>query len=211
MIQERHPRFQPPGHGHVVHPLDRVVHDQGGHVQPQHPVQILLGIRFRQPRGDEFGGVVGTPPGQRDCRQKLVVIAVEIMPPESFQITARRGGHARIPEVAAEHLVGALTALHHLDRLGNPLGQQKKRHRVLPDHRFGHAGHRFRQALEHLVVGNQILVMAGLVAGDHLVGIFELAALFLGLILEADRKGPQVADAGFGQQRHQQAGVQPAR
>ena len=42
-------------------------------------------------------------------------------------------------------------------------GQQEKRHRVLADHRFGHAGDRLGQAFEHPVVGDQVFVMAGLV------------------------------------------------
>jgi hypothetical protein len=41
--------------------------------------------------------------------------------------------------------------------------------------------------------------------------IFKLAALFLRLVLEADREGQQLTATGLGQQCNQQTGIQPAR
>ena len=210
MIEKGHARFQAPSHGHVIHPLDGVVHDQSGDIQAQHFIEIVLSIRFGQASGDQFGGMVGTVISRGDRLQPFSVLAVEIMPAKPLQVGAGLGDHARVPKIAAEHLVRALAALHHLDRSGDALGQQEKRHGVLPDHRLGHTGNRFRQPFQHLGIGDQVLVMAGLIAGGHLVGILELAAFLLRLIFETDREGQQIPHAGFGQQSDQQAGIQSA-
>ena len=42
------------------------------------------------------------------------------------------------------------------------------------------------------------------------IRVFEFVAAFLGLILEADTEGANITLPRFGQQRHQQARIQPA-
>jgi hypothetical protein len=45
---------------------------------------------------------------------------------------------------------------------------------------------------------------------DHLVGVFELVALLLGLVLEADREGQDVSGTGLREQSNQQARIETA-
>ncbi len=45
MVEERDTGLQPPCHGHIVHALDRVVHDKRRDIQAQHPIQE--GLRSR--------------------------------------------------------------------------------------------------------------------------------------------------------------------
>ncbi len=156
-------------------------------------------------------GVVGAVVGRHDHVQKLVVVTVEVMLAEAVERAAFRfRRHARIPEVAAEHLVRALPALHHLHRPAHLFGQQIERHRILREHRLGHLLHRFRQAAQHLRIGDQVLVVAGAVHRRHRVGVFEFVAALFRLVLEADREGHQVRHALLGQQRHQQARIESA-
>ena len=63
MIEERHARFQAPGHGHVVHALDRVIGDEHGGVHAQHLIE--KGIRFGcgQVGSDGLRGVIRTMVG----------------------------------------------------------------------------------------------------------------------------------------------------
>ena len=111
--------------------------------------------------------------------------------------------HARKPEITGEYLIGPLSALYHLDLLRYPLGQQIKGHGILTYHGLGHMSHRFRQAWQYLGIRNMELVMAGLVAGNHLIRKFKFATLLLRLILKANGKGQQVLHARLCQQCHQ--------
>ena len=68
MIEEGHAGLQPPGHGHVVHPLDRVVHDQGGHVHAQDRVQDLVRAGSARSR-DQAGAVILAAEGSATMRR----------------------------------------------------------------------------------------------------------------------------------------------
>ncbi len=133
------------------------------------------------------------------------------MAPQPVGAVAFLVGHdARIPEIAAEDLVGPLPRLDNLDLLGDLFAEQVEGHGVLAEHGLGHVVHRLGQAAEHFVVGDQELMMQGLVALNHPIGVFELVALLLGLVFETDGEGVKILLAQLGEQGHQQAGVEPA-
>ena len=212
VVEERHPRLQAPGHGHVVHPLDRVVDDQGAHIQAQHGVDQLRGPGAVEQVGNQQAGVVRPGMDRGDQAQVLSVIAVEIVAAEGFlpsgPVEGLRRGQLRIPEITAEDLVRPLAGLDHLDLPGHRLAQEIEGDGVLAEHGLGHGVHRLRQAAQDLAVGDVELVVAGAIARHHLVGVLELAAGLLRGVLEAHREGMELAVAQFRQQGYQQAGVQ---
>ena len=211
VVEEGHPRLQSPGHGHVVHPFHRVIHDQGGHVQAQHCVDAGLGPRLGEAPACPLAGMVGAAKRGRDHVEKLFMVTVEIVAPQAVgAVPFLVGQDARIPEIAAEDFVGALPRLDHLDLLRNLLAEQIEGHGVLPEHGFGHVVHRLGQAAEHFVVGNQEFVVQGLITLHHQVGVFKFVALLFGLIFETDGEGVEILLAQLGEQGHQQAGVEPA-
>ena len=55
-IQKRHARLQTPGHGHIVHALDRVIDNQGSHIHRQHPVKVLIGFHLIEQVLHQLGG-----------------------------------------------------------------------------------------------------------------------------------------------------------
>jgi hypothetical protein len=156
--------------------------------------------------------VVGAVKGRVHGFQEFGVVAVEIVAAETIQGQCLRllRVHARIPVVTAEDLVGALAALHHLDAARHLFREQVEGDRVLAHHGFGHLVDGFRQARQHLVVGDVELVVAGGEMRGDGVGIFEFVAAFLRLVLESDGEGHQVFHALFSQQGHQQAGIEAA-
>ena len=62
VVEEWHPALQPPRHRHVVDPLDRVVDQHHGGVQPQRPVHPGLGAGAGEVRGDEIPARVSPSP-----------------------------------------------------------------------------------------------------------------------------------------------------
>ena len=48
VIEKRHPGFKTPGHGHIVDPLDRIIHNKGGGIEAQYRVEKFVGtLRMR--------------------------------------------------------------------------------------------------------------------------------------------------------------------
>ena len=200
VVEKGHARFQAPGHGHVVHALDRVVGDEHRRIHAQYLVDEFVGERFRQMRGNELAGVIAAVQGRLGHVEEFVVIAVEVMLAEAVERAALRfRRHARIPEIAAEDFVRALAALHHFHRLRHLFGQEVEGHGILREHGLAHLRHRLGQALEYVGVGNQVLVVTRAVHRRHRVGILEFAAALFRLVFETDRKGHQVRHALFGE------------
>ncbi|MDT4821342.1 hypothetical protein FQZ97_545170 [compost metagenome] len=209
VVEERHPRLQAPGHGHVVHPLHRVVHQHHRAVQAQGLVHRVEGAGLLEVLAHEVAGQVVAEPGRLHRGLVFGVAAVE----EGRAILVERVagvGQRRVPVVAAEQLVGALAALHHLAVLRYLAGEQVEGDAVVADHGFAHGGEGLGQLFQHLVlVDAQLLVAGAVVAGDQ-VGIFELVAALAAGILEADGEGGQLLHTGLGQQADQQAGIHAA-
>src|SRR3546814_7994113 len=55
VIEERHARLQPPGHGHAVDPLHRVVDQHHGGIEAQRLVDGLAGTGQTEMPGNEGG------------------------------------------------------------------------------------------------------------------------------------------------------------
>ena len=58
VVQERHPALQPPGHRHVVDPLDRIVDQHHGGVESQPAVHAALRAGAGEVLGDELSARV---------------------------------------------------------------------------------------------------------------------------------------------------------
>ena len=112
--------------------------------------------------------------------------------------------------VAGEHLVGALPRLHHLDVLGDFLAEQVEGDAVVADHRLAHRADRPVEGGQHPVGSDADLVMIGVEALGHDVGVLEFVALDAAGRLEADGERRQSVLAGLGEQADDQAGVHPA-
>ena len=138
------------------------------------------------------------------------MVTVEIFIGKTLDARGKGMVHARIPEIAAEYLIGTLPALHHLDLLRHHFREQIKRHRILAEHGLGHIGKGLGQARQHLVIGHHKLVVFGIEPLGNRVGILELIAFFLGRVFKTHGKGFQSLLSGFGQQAHQQAGIDAA-
>ncbi len=112
--------------------------------------------------------------------------------------------------VPGEHFVGALTRLHHLDVLGDFLAEQVEGDAVVADHRFAHRADRPVEGGQHPLGADPDLVVIGLEALGHDVGVLELVALDIAGGLEADRERRQPVLPSLGEQPDDQAGVDPA-
>ncbi|MEZ5176991.1 MAG: hypothetical protein R2746_01560 [Acidimicrobiales bacterium] len=215
MVEERHAGLEPPRHGHVVHPLDRVVHEHHRRVEAQRPVrggargsgEALLHeperlVAARQPaRGQQAG-------------QVLVGAVEEGLPvplDRAGDVVVGCVGHGRVPVVAGEHLVGALARLHHLHVLGDLLAQEVERHGVVAHHWLAHGGHGGAQRGEHAIGPHADLVVVGGEALRHHVAPAELVAGLAAHRLEAHRERGQAVLAGLGEQANDEAGVEAAR
>ena len=141
---------------------------------------------------------------------QLRVVAVEELRRVGVEPAARRLEHRRVPAVAAEHLVGALAGLHDLALARDRLREQPERDAVVRDHRLAHRGDRLRERLHELVRADADLVVVGRELGRDRSEKRELVALAAARVGEADRERRQPALALLGQQRHDQARVQPA-
>ena len=129
VIEEGHARFQPPGHGHVVDALDRIVdqHDVG--IEPERPVDRAVGAPGLRQRcfvtKSRLTSRVGDPivrPFRWDLQRRahesgrrttLSIVGDDIV---------AESDERRIPVIAAEHLVGALSRLNDLDVFRRPRG-----------------------------------------------------------------------------------------
>ncbi len=215
MVQEGHPYFQAPGHRHVVHALDGIIDDQGGGVEAPDFVEEGIGLRLGQFVRHQLGGDVRYMPRWRNHLQVLGMVAVEVVAAEAFDRRAGFCGHQRIPEITAEHLIGALPRQHNLHLFRHPLAEQVERNHVVAHRRLGHGRHGFGQARQHLAVGDQVLVVTGFELRCDQVGELELVGLFsadtdAGHAFKADREGQQVVHV-IGKQTHQQARIQTTR
>ena len=86
--------------------------------------------------------------------------------------------HRRVPVVAGEHLVGALTGLHDLHVLRHLLGEQVEGDAVVADHRLAHGADRRRRARrQHRSVADPDLVVVGAETLGDDVRVPELVAL----------------------------------
>ena len=65
--------------------------------------------------------------------------------------------------IAAENLVGSLTALHHLDMLGHGLAEQVKADAVMADHGFVHGPQAMVEGRQDLFVPCFDFVVPGLI------------------------------------------------
>ena len=145
VIEEGNPRLQPPGHGHVIDALDRIVDDQRGHVKAQYRVEKAVGTIRIQVFFHQRRGVVLTVVASVHGGEVFAVIAIDITIRKARQPVFMLGTrHLRIPEVPGKDFVCTLPALHHLDRLRDPFRQQVEGHRILTEHGFGHGIDRFR-------------------------------------------------------------------
>ena len=52
MIQKWNPRLQSPGHGHIIHPFDGIIDNQGGDIHAQDLVDKGVSARLGQQFGD---------------------------------------------------------------------------------------------------------------------------------------------------------------
>ena len=201
----------PQRHGHVVDAFDRIVdqHDMG--VEPERPVDRRRGARTPQMLAHQVPArIVRAQPVSGELPAKRCVVAVE----KHARIIGRHvvgGRQWRIPVVAAEHLVGPLARLHHLDVLRHFAAEQIEADIVVGHHRFRHGVDGSRQFVDQISRWHEDLVMIGLEALRDQIGIEELVALFAVGFLEADGKGFQAALALFGQKSDDDAGINPAR
>ncbi|MNO50300.1 hypothetical protein D3C76_406710 [compost metagenome] len=210
VIEERRTRLQAPGHGHVVHTLDRVVDQHHGAVQAQRLVHGSRCAGTREVFAHEVAGSVGfQQPGGLHGVAVFGVAAVE------ERLTVGRIGivgavHLRVPVVTGEQLIGTLAALYALAVLGHFPRQQVEGDAVVADHRFAHGAEGGRQLVDDFVFGNAQLVVTGAVVFGDQVRILELVAALAAGIFKADGEGRQVVNAHFAQQADQQAGVDAA-
>ncbi len=109
--------------------------------------------------------------------------------------------------VAGEHFVSALPRLHDLHVLGHFLAEQIEGDTVVADHRFAHRPDRAVQRGQHPLGFDADLVMIGLEALGHDVGVLELVALDVAGGLEPDGEGRQPVLPGLGEQADDQARV----
>jgi hypothetical protein len=91
------------------------------------------------------------------------------------------------------------------------LRQQPERDAVVRDHRLGHRRDRLRERVHELVRADADLAVVGPEHGGDRVGVLELVALAPAGVGEADRERGQAALALLGEQRDDQARVEPAR
>ena len=209
VVEERRARLQPVGHGHVVHALDRVVDEHDPRVQPQRAVDRRGGARRARTTRRRTRARRRRRRGRGQLAQPRVV-AVEELGRVGVEAAARRLEQRRVPAVAAEHLVGALAGLHDLALARDRLREQPERHAVVGDHRLAHRGDRLRERLDELVRADADLVVVGPELARDEVRERELVALAAARVGEADRERRQPALALLGEQRHDQARVQPA-
>ncbi len=160
-VEEGYAQFQRMRHRQVVNAFDRVVDDQGGHVQPQHLVEKGVALRALQSGLQKLAREVRNVVRRVDEAQPFRMIAVDVMLRETLHRQARLGLHAGVPEIAGEHLVGPLAGEHGLYVAAHPFGKQIEGHDVVAEHRLGHARDGLRQALEHRAVGDGQFVVAG--------------------------------------------------
>ena len=120
VVEERHPRLEPPGHRHVVDPLHRVVDQHHRGVAAQRGVDRGLGARRGEVLGDERASARRGRPasrGDRSVAHRRPAPVEEHVRVRLDGVLARHAGQRRVPVVPAEHLVGALAGLHDLDAL----------------------------------------------------------------------------------------------
>ena len=180
-----------------------------------------VGLRLGEVARDQLGGHVRRIglthhlPRRRDHCQVLGMVAVEVVAAETLDRRADLCVHQRVPEVAAEHLVGTLAGQHDLDLFRHPLAEQIERDHVVAHHRFRHQSHRFGQAGQHLAVGDEVLLVTGFESRGDQVRELEFVGFLrahtdAGNAIEADREGQQVVDM-IGQQTDRQVRIQPTR
>ena len=210
VVEEGHARLQAEGHGHVVHALDRVVDQHHRGVQAQRLLHRVVRARGVEARRDEGRARIDAVPLRVHRGEVFVVVAVA----EGGEVVRHRVGAAgelRVPVVAAEDLVRALPALHHLAVARHGLGEQVEADAVVAHHGLVHRRHRLGQAGEQFLLGHEdALVHRAELARDD-VGVFELVALLAAHIGEADVVGAQLLHPHLGHQTDDEAGIDPAR
>ena len=154
VIEERHSALETPGHRHVVHPFERVVYQHHGGVQAKCAVDAGCRSSPGEVFGDEpcTGIVCGVESGGGQVAHTVRAAVEEGLPVGGHRTVERAGrriAHRGIPVIAGEHLVGALAGPHHLDVLGDLLGQQVKRHAIVADHRLAHGADRTVKGGQH--------------------------------------------------------------
>ncbi len=77
MIQERHAGLQPPGHGHIVHALDRVIDQHDLAVDPERLVDRPLRPGLGEMLRHECRGMIGFGKAGLQQLAHLVLIPVE--------------------------------------------------------------------------------------------------------------------------------------
>ena len=87
------------------------------------------------------------------------------------------------------------------------LAEQIEGDTVVADHRFAHRADRAVQSGQHPIGPDPDLVVIGLEALGHDVGVLELVAFDVAGRLEADRERRQPVLPGLGEQADDQAGV----
>ena len=170
---------------------------------------------LREVLGDEtLAGIARRDVARGEKRGKAGVVAVEeggpVFGDRTLEGGGRRCAHRRVPVVAGEHLVGALTRLHDLHVARDFLAEQIEGDTVVADHRFAHRPDRAVQSGQHPFGADADLVMIGVEAFGHDVGVLEFIALHSAGRLEADGERRQPVLTGLGEQADDQAGIHPA-
>ena len=107
--------------------------------------------------------------------------------------------------VAGEHLVGALTALHHLDVFRNLLGEQVETDGIVADHGLAHGLHALLKRRQQTSGIDEYPVVVGAEMPGDDVGVFEFVAFFTARRLKAHREGVQSLLPLLGEQTDDEA------
>ena len=143
VVEKRRARLEPPGHRHVVHPLDGVVDEHHLAVDAQRPVQRGARARGREVALDELArGIAGESQAGVHHRVALRMRAVDELRDVGARAASRRVGERRIPRVSGEDLVGALARLDDLHMVRHLLAEEVERDTVVGDHRLAHSADR---------------------------------------------------------------------
>ncbi len=207
MVQEWHAGFEAVAHRHVVHALDRVVHEHDRRVQPQSFVDGPVRARSREMLGHERPAVVLFDQSRMHREPILRMVAVEERGGVGVHrlVRLRDGHHRRVPVIPGKHLVRPLPGLHDLHVPGHLLAQQVEADRVVADHRFAHRINTAPQGAEGALGRHDDAVMCRAEAFGDDVGVLKLVARLAFDRLEADGEGVQSALTRFGQQADDQA------